>query len=368
MLSSRRARHDVVSASLTARDDAELASILDAAPTGGLGVGGGTSVLDVDGIAVFAKRIPITDRELAHPHSTANLFDLPMSCQYGMHRLGGPGFGAWRELAANITITEGVLNGEAESFALLHHWRVLPGRPPLAPEHRDVEAIVAQFGGDPAVRTRFEELAKADASLVLFLEHLPAPLLDRLKDPVAIAETFERQLFEAVAFLRSHGVLHMDGHFGNMRADSGQIYLVDFGLATSPRFDLSETERDFVARHVDHDADYAAMRLVNWLVTTVCGVPLPTSGGPAARNAYVRRCASGDLPQDVPPEVAGILARHASAAAAMNDFHWRLVDGATDAQYPGLVTALRPSPTSRHEDRREVPAAETEKEEEHHGW
>ena len=112
-----------------------------------------------------------------------------------------------------------------------------------------------------------------------------------------------------------------------MRADDERIYLVDFGLATSPRFDLSNAERDFVARHLDHDADYAAMRLVNWLVITVCGVPVPASGGPVARNAYVRRCASGDIPQDVPAAVAGILARHAPAAARMNDFCWRLFDG-----------------------------------------
>lgn len=346
MLSTRRVRHDLVSASLAARDDDELAAFLHAAPTSAVGVGGGSSMLDVDGITVFAKRIPITDRELAHPHSTANLFDLPISCQYGMHRLAGPGFGAWRELAANITVTEGVLDGESESFALLHHWRVLPGRPPVASEHRDTEAVVAQFGGDPAVRTRFEELAGAGSSLVLFLEYLPEPLLDRLKDPVGIAETFERQLFEAIAFLRSREVLHMDGHFGNMRYDDDQIYLVDLGLATSSRFDLSDAERDFVAHHVDHDADYAAMRLVNWLVTTVCGVPVPTSGGPAARNAYVRRCASGDIPQDVPAAVAGILARHAPAAAEMNDFCWRLVDGDIHAQYPGPITGLRPSPAS----------------------
>lgn len=346
MLSARRVRHDLVSASLAARDDDELAAFLHAAPTGAVGVGGGSSVLDVDGITVFAKRIPITDQELAHPHSTANLFNLPISCQYGMHRLAGPGFGAWRELAVNITLTEGVLDGESESFALLHHWRVLPGRPPVAAEHRDTEAVVAQFGGDPAVRTRLEELAGASSSLVLFLEHLPEPLLDRLKDPVGIAETFERQLFEAVAFLRSRGVLHMDGHFGNMRADDDQIYLVDLGLATSSRFDLSDAERDFFAQHVDHDADYAAMRLVNWLVTTVCGVPVLTSGGLAARNAYVRQCASGDIPQDVPAAVAGILTRHAPAAAQMNDFHWRLVDGDIHAQYPGLLTGLRPSPAS----------------------
>jgi hypothetical protein len=344
MASTRRVRHDVVSTSLAARDDDELAAFLHAAPTSAVGVGGGTSVLDLDGITVFAKRVPITDRELAHPHSTANLFDLPTSCQYGMHPLAGPGFGAWRELAANITVTEGVLGGESESFALLHHWRVLPGRPPVVSEHQDIEAVVAQFGGDPAVRTRFEELADARSSLVLFLEHLPDRLVDWLNDPLGSAETVERQLFETVAFLRRREVLHMDGHFGNMRADDDRIYLVDLGLATSPRFDLSDAERDFVAHNVDHDADYAAMRLVNWLVTTVCGLPVLASGGLAARNAYVRRCAGGDIPPDVPAAVAGILARHAPAAAEMNDFCWRLVDGDIHAQYPGPITGLRPSP------------------------
>ncbi|MBD5786637.1 serine/threonine protein phosphatase [Cellulosimicrobium terreum] len=342
VLSARRSRHDRVSTSLAARDDAELAALLRAAPTGAVGVGGGSSVLDVDGIPVFAKRIPITDRELAHPHSTANLFDLPLSCQYGMHRLAGPGFGAWRELAANLTLTEGVLAGESGSVALLHHWRVLPGRPPVASEHRDIEPVVAQFGGDPAVRVRFEELATAGSSLVLFLEHLPDRLLERLQDPLSSAEAVERQLFDAVALLRRREVLHMDGHFGNMRADDEQIYLVDLGLATSPRFDLSDAERDFVVRNVDHDADYAAMRLVNWLVTTACGVPAPVTGGPVARNDYVRRCAGGGIPDDVPVVVAGVLARHAPAAAAMNDFCWRLVDGDVHAQYPGPGGGLRP--------------------------
>jgi hypothetical protein len=170
---------------------------------------------------------------------------------------------------------------------------------------------------------------------VLFVEYLPYPLLDRLNDPVGRAETIERQLFEVVAFLRSHDLLHMDGHFGNIRADADRIYLVDFGLATSPRFDLSNAERDFVALHVGHDADYAAMRLVNWLVTTVCGVPVPAGSGPVARNRYVHRCASGDIPQGVPTAVARVLARHAAAAARMNDFYWRLFDGDIHAEYPG---------------------------------
>ncbi len=335
MESLRRLRHERISAALAARDDDELAAVLHAAPTGAVGVGGGSSVLDVEGTPVFAKRIPITDRELAHPQSTANLFDLPTSCQYGMYQLAGPGFGAWRELAANLIVTEGVLAGEAASFPLLYHWRVLPGRAPVAPEHRDIDAVVAQFGGAPAVRTRFEELTAATSSLALFLEYVPGALLDTLTDPVGQAETLERQLFEIVAFLRGRELLHLDGHFGNLRADDDRIYLVDFGLATSPRFELSIAERAFVAQHADHDADYAAMRLVNWLVTTVCGAPVPSRGGPVDRNAYVRRCASGDIPPDVPAVVAKILARHAAAAARMNDFCWRLFDGDIHAAYPG---------------------------------
>lgn len=335
MLTTRRARLELVSARLAALDDGSLAAALRAAPPGAVGVGGGTSVLDVSGVPVFVKRVPLTDRELAHPHSTANLFGLPLACQYGMHPLAGPGFGAWRELAANQAATDGVLRGECEAFALLHHWRVLPGREAVAPEHEDVDAVVAQFGGDPAVRTRFEELAAATCSLVLFLEHIPEPLVDQSGDLPMGAESVERQLFDAVSFLRSREILHMDGHLGNMRSDGEQIYLVDFGLATSPRFDLSDAERDFVAQNVDHDADYAAMRLVNWLVTTACTVPGLADEGFAARNAYVRRCARGEIPEDVPPAVAGVLSRHAAAAARMNDFCWRLVDGDVDARYVG---------------------------------
>jgi hypothetical protein len=334
MPSDRRLRHDRISALLTASNDGELAALLREAQTKAVGVGGGSSVLDLEGVPVFAKRIPITDRELAHPHSTANLFDLPTCCQYGMYRLAGPNFNAWRELAANMLVTQAVLAGDASAFPLLHHWRVLPGRAPIASEQLDMDAVVAQFGGAPAVRIRFEELTAATSSLVLFLEYVPYPLQDRLIDPVGQAETLERQLFEIVAFLRSRELLHMDGHFGNIRADDDRIYLVDFGLVTSPRFDLSNAERDFVARHVGHDADHAAMRLVNWLVTTVCGVPVSASNGPVDRNAYVRRCASGDVPKDVPPAVAQILARHAPAAARMNGFCWRLFDGDIHAKYP----------------------------------
>jgi hypothetical protein len=121
-----------------------------------------------------------------------------------------------------------------------------------------------------------------------------------------------------------------------LAADMERIYLSDFGLATSAQFDLPAAERDFIKQHVTHDAGYAAMRLVNWLVTDVCGVPIPPSSGPVARNEYVLQCAAGRIPDDVPPMVAAILTRHAPAAAKMNAFYWRLFDGDLHAEYPDL--------------------------------
>jgi hypothetical protein len=327
---SRQASHERVSAFLAARSDSELAALVEKGQAGEVGVGGGSVRLDVGGVPVFAKRIPLTELERARPHSTADLFGLPLFCQYGVV---SPGFTAWRELAANTIVTEAVLAGETESFPLLHHWRVLPGRPPVAAEHADVDAVVSFLGGHSGVRARLEALAAASWSLVLFSEFLPCTLVDWLHEDKA--ETFERQLFEIVSVLRDHELLHMDGHFGNMRADGERIFLTDFGLATSPRFDLSAAERDFVRRNATHDADYAAMRLVNWLVTDVCGVPVPATGGPVARNEFVRRLAAGHRPGGVSPAVAAILARHAPAAARMNSFLWKLFDGELDAEYPG---------------------------------
>jgi hypothetical protein len=77
------------------------------------------------------------------------------------------------------------------------------------------------------------------------------------------------------------------------------------------------------------------MRLVNWLVTSVCGVPVPAGSGSLARDQFVQRCATGDIPADVPSPVAEIIARHAPAAARMNEFCWRLFDGDLHAEYPG---------------------------------
>jgi len=57
---------------------------------------------------------------------------------------------------------------------------------------------------------------------VLFCEYIPHPILDWLREnPARKAATVERQFSQIVMFLRGRELLHMDGHFGNMRTDGG---------------------------------------------------------------------------------------------------------------------------------------------------
>jgi hypothetical protein len=339
-------RYGTVASALALLDNERLGRLVDRAPATGAGIGGTTARVDVEGVPVFVKRVPLTDRERL-PHnvmSTANLFGLPSFCQYG---IGSPGFGAWRELAANTMTTHWVLSGQADAFPLMYHWRVLPGAPPPAAEHADLERVVAFLDGSPAVRERLDEVGRASASLVLFLEYLPENLHDWLARQVAAGPAavlaacalVERCLHPAVAGMNALGLLHFDAHFRNILTDGQRLYLGDLGLASSPRFDLSAPERDFVARNAGHDPGYAAAQWVNWLVVNVAGVAYPESGGPVERNEYIRRCAAGATPAGVPAPVAAIIGRHAPVAAVLNDFYWELFGGRPATPYPDEAVA-----------------------------
>jgi hypothetical protein len=111
-------RHSRVSTELALHSDRQLGALLDQGQALGTGIGGTSALVDVCGIPVFAKRVTLTDQE-RHPGnvmSTANLFGLPVYCQY---RVGSPGFGAWRELAANTMTTNWVLARRTGAFPLL---------------------------------------------------------------------------------------------------------------------------------------------------------------------------------------------------------------------------------------------------------
>lgn len=135
---ARSAAYGAVSTSLALRSDRQLGDLVDAAVPLGSGIGGRSALLEVGGRPVFVKRVPLTEfeRRPERVRSTANLFGLPTFCQYG---IGGPGFGAWRELAVQIMTTDWVLGGQYQGFPLMYHWRVLPDAAPgLPPELADV--------------------------------------------------------------------------------------------------------------------------------------------------------------------------------------------------------------------------------------
>ena len=338
---ARLARYSEVSSSLALLSDRNLGRLVDDGGSTGSGIGGTSAVVDVAGVPVFVKRVPLTDleRRPGSVMSTANLFGLPVFCQYGV---GSPGFGAWRELAANAVTTGWVLTRRTEAFPLMYHWRVLPGAAALAEELADIEGAVAYWGGSPAVRERISALAGASASVVLFLEYIPQVLrawlggqLARGPEAVAAACTMvERSLRARLAFMNGNGLLHFDAHFGNILTDGQRLYFADLGLATSPRFDLSAAESDFVGRHLSHDVCYALTQLVNWLVSNVCGVAAPATGGPVERNDYIRRCAAGAQVVDAPAAVAEMIRRYAPAAVVVNDFYWDLFGKSRATPYP----------------------------------
>jgi hypothetical protein len=87
--------------------------------------------------------------------------------QYGIHAIAGPGFGVWRELAANMIVTEGASPVRRSLSRCCTTGGYYPAVHRIASEHLDIDAVVAQFGGAPAVRIRLEDLAGATASLVL---------------------------------------------------------------------------------------------------------------------------------------------------------------------------------------------------------
>ncbi|GII89975.1 serine/threonine protein phosphatase [Sinosporangium siamense] len=340
----RVGRYGDVASALALRSDRQLATMVDEAQVLGSGIGGSLVLLTVEGVPVFAKRVPLSDleRRAGNVMSTANLFKLPTFCHYGVGSLGSPGFGVWRELAANVMATTWVLAGRSAAFPVLYHWRVLPGAPPPTEEHADIEAVVRYWGGSPAVHERLSALAGASASVVLFQEYIPYNLGDWLavrlaageEAALAACDMVETCLPADVAFMNSQGLMHFDAHFGNILTDGERLYMTDFGLASSPRFDLSGEEVGFLERNGTHDMGYALMRLVNWLVTDVCGVTEPGGGGPVLRNEYIRACAEGADPVGAPPAAATVIRRYAAVAAVMNDFCWDLFGADRATPYP----------------------------------
>ncbi|MFI5882495.1 protein kinase family protein [Streptomyces sp. NPDC051554] len=331
---SRLNTHSDIATSLALLSDHELAELVEAGTPLGTSVGGRSAMIEVDGRTVFVKRMPLTDveRRPENVRSTANVFGAPTYCHYGIGAVPSPGFGVWRELAVHEMTTNWVLSGRFSGFPLLHHWRVLPDTPqPLPDELADVERNVAYWGGG---REHIEALRTASASLTLFMEHLPHTLHDWLSEqlrtdaPDTACALVEQGLEAVTGFLHEHQLTHFDVHFRNILTDGQQLYLADYGLALSPRFQLTADERDFYDHHRHYDRAYAFSYLVHWFVVDQYGY------GRDEREDFIRACVDGKRPEGIPRAAAELISRYAQLGATVGDFNRRLCDESRLTPYP----------------------------------
>ncbi len=318
-------------AALAALDDTALARLLATSTPLAAGIGGRTARLDIAGTPVFVKRVPLTARE-AERRSTADPYGLPLVCHYGMG--ASPAGGAWRELEAHRA---------AEALGLaprLYHWRLVAETepPPLPAELADTEAVSRSWGPEAALRVT--ELRHAPASLALFMEYVPQTLDDwlapRLRGAAGereVARVADR-LDSAARTMSAHGLVHFDGHWGNVLTDGHRVLFTDFGLALADTFALTARETAFLADHRDHDLGYARSFLVNWLLTRAYGL---TS---AERHAWIR----APRPLDEPGPGAALLARDAPLTAVLTPFLVAVAKGARNTPYPSAEVARTPRP------------------------
>ncbi|MFD3591154.1 protein kinase family protein [Nocardia sp. NPDC058640] len=335
---ARLAAHGAISEALALHSDSELQDLVDAAAPLGSGIGGKSAMLEVGGSQVFVKRVPLTDLERLPENvgSTANLFGLPMFCHYG---IGGPSFGAWRELAVHIMTTNWVLADEYHGFPLMHHWRILPDSTPLPEELADVDRVVSFWGGGAAVRDRVEGQRQSGASIALFLEFIPQNLHQWLGEQVdAGAEATDRacamvdnDLHAGIAFMNSRGLLHFDAHFENILTDGQRLYFADYGLAISTDFALSPQESDFYDCHRTYDRAYARFYSTRWLVAALRGRD--------NLDARISEYANGRTPTGIPEVPSSIITGNAPLATVMAEFFRRLQHESRRTPYPRLEIA-----------------------------
>jgi hypothetical protein len=245
----RRARYFTLSSQLAQLDNAQLHALFEANE---LRHGWGKNhTLDIGRSKVFVKRLPLTDIEYENMFSTKNLYDLPTYYNYGV---GSAGFGAFRELVANIKTTNWVLEGAIAYFPMLYHYRMLPfsGERPAVDMERH-QRYVAYWNGNENIGKYMLARANAKYELALFLEHMPYAVEPWLREhPQNVGQVVE-DLRDAVTFLRKKGIIHFDAHFDNVLSDGEHAYLTDFGLVLDKQFNLTDDEALFLKQNTYYD-------------------------------------------------------------------------------------------------------------------
>lgn len=323
-----------VSTSLAALSNEKLKQILADGKPMHEGIGGKSDLISIDDTPVFVKKIPLTDLEQLPHHfmSTGNIFGLPLSYQYGV---GSAGFGAWRELATHIMTTNWVIAGECVNFPIMYHWRILPSHPSDININYwgDIEKYCKYWENSAAIRKRVTDLNKASAHIALFLEYVPQNLHSFLSAQIAkgddSAETavafVDEQLKTTNKHMNTQGLVHFDAHFENILTDGKFIYLSDFGLALSSKFDLTPAETEFLQQHQSYDQACAAVNLLHCIITSLIGKE--------HWETRLREYLAGER-GNVPPAMNTIINRYAATALLMDEFFQKLQKESKSTPYP----------------------------------
>lgn len=323
-----------ISTSLACLSNEKLKQILANANPMHEGIGGKSALISIDDTPVFVKKVPLTDLEQLPQNfmSTANLFDLPLGYQYG---IGSAGFGAWRELATHTMTTNWVITGECANFPIMYHWRILPSGPGDINTNYwgDIEEYCQYWENSAAIRRRVEDLNKASAHIALFLEYVPQNLREWLSAQIAKGDDsaekavafVDKQLKATNKSMNTRGLMHFDAHFENILTDGNQLYLSDFGLALSSKFDLTLAEMEFLKQHQSYDQSCAAVNLLHCIITSLFGKE--------HWDICLREYLAGEL-SNVPPAINTMINRYAPIALLMDEFFQKLQKESKSTPYP----------------------------------
>jgi len=334
-LASRKKLYEQAVIKLSQLNDQQLEAILNQGEIISQRYGQNIKLM-IDEIPVFAKKIPITDFELLPEHieSTKNIFYIPSFCYYNVEFTS---FGAWRELAMNKIVTNLVLNNECQNFALMYHWRILPGGLQIARYNtkQKLNRIVNFWNRSPQVKFLFESLQKSSNYMVLFFEYIPENTSEWFvnqfnKGNRAIRNAInvlERDIDTITTCLRNHGLYHFDGHIRNMVTDGTRIYLIDFGMATSLNFDLDPEEISFLNKHIDYDLWEIKSSITDVIAVTIAGQYY-------LAPKMLREYAAGKKDPIITKDLTELFKRYIPYSMLRSTFFTQLSQNVTTAQYP----------------------------------
>lgn len=325
----RLEKYNKAVAALEQISDEEIAAKLFAAKQVHSGIGGSATKLEIAGVAIFAKKVALTDLEKQNPFSTKNLFDLPIYYQYG---IGSSGFGVWREIACHQITTKWVFDGECLNFPLMYGFKILPRDQPAKPINEEVVQIRKEFwNNSKQVAKRLRAIDEAQFDVVIFLEYFPQNLCQYLSQQatdevskivilqdaegahknIPDMKMVEENIKSITNFMEEKGLLHFDSHHANIVTDGARLYFTDFGLAICQDFDLLPAEREFFAKHQGYD-QALALSCFDWPTKTKDGEIITTL-----------------------PEVKMIAEKYGEIAKIMNQFREDLrVDKSKNVEYP----------------------------------